>query len=124
VFFEAPHRMAECLADLAALVPDRQIMIGREMTKLHEQYLCGRPAELLVQLRDAGQLRGEFAVVLSGAGADAVAPDIRRTMTVLARELPPAQAARLGAELLGVGKRELYALALELRPPGPGEDSA
>jgi 16S rRNA (cytidine1402-2'-O)-methyltransferase len=124
VFFEAPHRMAECLADLATLVPDRQIMIGREMTKLHEQYLCGRPAELLAQLQEAGQLRGEFAVVLSGAGADAVAPDVRRTMAVLTRELPPAQAARLGAELLGVGKRELYALALELRPPGAGEDSA
>ena len=124
VFFEAPHRMAECLADLAALVPDRRIMIGREMTKLHEQYLWGRPAELLAQLQDAGQLRGEFAVVLSGAGDGAVAPDVRRTMTVLARELPPAQAARLGAELLGVGKRELYALALELRPSAPEEDSA
>lgn len=122
VFFEAPHRMADCLADLAALVPDRQIMIGREMTKLHEQYLCGRPAELLARLQAAEQLRGEFAVVLSSAGADAVAPDVRRTMAVLGRELPPAQAARLGAELLGVGKRELYALALELRPPAPEGD--
>jgi 16S rRNA (cytidine1402-2'-O)-methyltransferase len=115
VFFEAPHRMAECLEDLDAVVPGRNIMIGREMTKLHEQYLCGPPAELLVRLRDAGQLRGEFAVVLPGAGAAAVAPDVRRTMAVLARELSPAQAARIGADLLGVGKRELYALALELR---------
>jgi 16S rRNA (cytidine1402-2'-O)-methyltransferase len=115
VFFEAPHRMAECLEDLDAVVPGRNIMIGREMTKLHEQYLCGPPAELLVRLRDAGQLRGEFAVVLPGAGAVAVAPDVRRTMAVLARELSPAQAARIGADLLGVGKRELYALALELR---------
>jgi 16S rRNA (cytidine1402-2'-O)-methyltransferase len=115
VFFEAPHRMAECLADLDAVVPGRAIMIGREMTKLHEQYLCGRPAEMLAQLRDAGQLRGEFAVVLPGSGAAAVAPDVRRTMAVLARELPPSQAARIGAELLGVGKRELYSIALELR---------
>jgi 16S rRNA (cytidine1402-2'-O)-methyltransferase len=123
VFFEAPHRMAECLEDLARVAPDRQIMIGREMTKLHEQYLCGRPAELLARLHDAGQLRGEFVVVLSGAGSAPVAPDVRRTMAVLARELSPAQAARIGAELLGVGRRELYALALELRPPD-GADEA
>jgi len=125
VFFEAPHRMAECLADLATVVPDRVIMIGREMTKLHEQYVCGTPAELLTRLREAAQLRGEFAVVLPGSGAAAVPPDVRRTMAVLARELPPAQAARLGAELLGVGKRELYALAMELRGslamPGGGD---
>ena len=117
VFFEAPHRMAECLADLDALAPDRSIMIGREMTKLHEQYICGTPADLLAKLRDAGQFRGEFAVVLPGTGAGAVAPDVLRTMAVLARELAPAQAARIGAELLGVGKRELYALAMELRGP-------
>jgi 16S rRNA (cytidine1402-2'-O)-methyltransferase len=123
VFFEAPHRMAECLEDLALVAPARQIMIGREMTKLHEQYLCGRPAELLARLHDAGQLRGEFVVVLSGAGSAPVAPDVRRTMAVLARALSPAQAARIGAELLGVGRRELYALALELRPPA-GADEA
>lgn len=117
VFFEAPHRMAECLADLNAVVPERSIMIGREMTKLHEQYVCGTPADLLAKLRDAGQFRGEFAVVLPGTGAAAVAPDVRRTMAVLARELAPTQAARIGAELLGVGKRELYALAMELRGP-------
>lgn len=119
VFFEAPHRVAECLEDLDGLVPERVLMIGREMTKLHEQYLCGRPAELLARLRDGGHLRGEFAVVLPGSGSDAVAPDVRRTMAVLARELSPAQAARIGAELLGVGKRELYALALELRGEPP-----
>jgi 16S rRNA (cytidine1402-2'-O)-methyltransferase len=117
VFFEAPHRIAACLADLAALDPAREIMIGREMTKLHEQYVCGLPATLAQSLAEAGQLRGEFVVVLPGASASAAAPDVLRTMRILARELPPAQAARVGAELLGQSKRELYALAVRL-----GED--
>ena len=119
VFFEAPHRMADCLEDLSALVPDRSIMIGREMTKRHEQYLCAPPAALLAQLREAEQLRGEFVCVLPGGGEDAAPADVRRTMEVLARELPPAQAARIGAELLGIGKRELYALALAIRQAAP-----
>lgn len=115
VIFEAPHRIAECLRDLATVLPDREVMIGREMTKRYEQYLRGTSADLLQRLTTADQLRGEFVIVLAGATGAALAPDVRRTMDVLARELPPAQAARIGAELLDVGKRELYALALELR---------
>lgn len=117
VFFEAPHRIAACLEDLAALDPAREIMIGREMTKLHEQYVCGLPGALAQTLADAGQLRGEFVVVLPGASGSAVQRDVLHTMRVLARELPPAQAARIGADLLGQSKRELYALAVRL-----GED--
>jgi len=119
VLFEAPHRVAECLTDCATLLPDRELMIGREMTKRHEQYLCGVPAELLTRLRDAEQLRGEFVIIIPAAETGAVAADVRRTMEILCRELAPAQAARLGAELLGTGKRELYALALALRGEAP-----
>lgn len=119
VFFEAPHRVAECLEDIAQVLPGRRLMIGREMTKLHEQYLCGAPLVLLEQMRQAEQLRGEFVCVLEGGGAAAGAQDLHRTMEILCRELPPAQAARLGAQLLGRGKRELYQIALTL--PGQGE---
>jgi 16S rRNA (cytidine1402-2'-O)-methyltransferase len=119
VLFEAPHRVAECLADCATLMPARELMIGREMTKRHEQYLCGVADTLLAQLRGAEQLRGEFVIVIPAAAADAGAGDARRIMEVLCRELAPAQAARLGAELLGIGKRELYALALSLRDEDP-----
>jgi 16S rRNA (cytidine1402-2'-O)-methyltransferase len=123
VFFEAPHRVAACLADIAELVPERQLMLGREMTKRHEQYVCGTAGELLARLEAADQLRGEFVVVLTGAGATTLSRDARHTMQALARELPPAQAARLGAELLGRSKRELYALAVELRPPGASDST-
>ena len=114
VFFEAPHRMADCLEDLAGMVPERRLMIAREMTKRHEQYLCDRPARLAAMLESADQLRGEFVCVLEG-GREAAAPaEVHRTMEILCRELPPAQAARIGAQLLGRKRRELYALALQV----------
>lgn len=114
VFFEAPHRMAGCLEDLAVLLPERRLMIAREMTKRHEQYLCDLPARLAELLESAEQLRGEFVCILEG-GREAAAPvQVQRTMEVLCRELPPAQAARIGAQLLGRRRRELYELALRL----------
>jgi 16S rRNA (cytidine1402-2'-O)-methyltransferase len=120
VFFEAPHRIAACLADLAELAPERSLMVGREMTKLHEQYLCGRPGELLARLREGDHLRGEFACVLAANPEGAAAADVARTMALLARELPPAQAARIGAALLGRPRRELYDHVMRLR--GGAED--
>lgn len=117
VFFEAPHRMAAVLADLVELAPQRRLLVGREMTKRHEQYLCDLPGAILQRLTDSNQLRGEFACVLEGGEAAPGAADVRETMAVLCRELPPAQAARLGAQLLGRNRRELYELALSLKAP-------
>jgi 16S rRNA (cytidine1402-2'-O)-methyltransferase len=115
VFFEAPHRMAATLEELHRLAPQRRLMIGREMTKRHEQYLCNVPAELLAALSAGEQLRGEFVCVLEGGPRSSASVDVRRTMEVLVRDLPPAQAARLGAQLLGRTRRELYDLAMSLR---------
>ena len=118
VFFEAPHRIAATLDELERLAPRRRIMLGREMTKRHEQYLCGTPGELGARLAAADQVKGEFACVVEAADRETPAADVRHTMEILGRELPPAQAARLGAQLLGRNRRELYRLAMELRPQG------
>jgi len=115
VFFEAPHRMRECLADIADLAGGRRVFIGREMTKRHEAYLCGHAQVLLDELDANDQWRGEFVCVLEGQADDRTPADVRHTMSVLCRELGPAQAARLGAALLGAKKSELYDLALTLK---------
>ncbi len=117
VFFEAPHRMAGCLADVAAVAPGRRVFVGREMTKRFESYLCAEPDALARVLEEGGQLRGEFAVVLEGPNEApaTTALGVRETMTALCRELKPAQAVRLGAELLGQPRCELYELAVQLR---------
>lgn len=121
VFFEAPHRMSALLEDLVRLAPGRRLLVGREMTKRHEQYLCAEPAALLETLSAQEKFRGEFVCVLEGAEQQAVPSEVARIMEVLAAELAPAQAARIGARLLGRKRRELYDLALSLGR-GPADE--
>jgi len=117
VFFEAPHRLRACLSDLAELGAGRRIFVAREMTKRFETYLCAEPALLIEQMDAAGQWRGEMVCVLEGAGSDRSAESRERIriMQILGAELAPAQAARIGALILGVKKAELYDLARQQR---------
>jgi len=111
LFFEAPHRLRECLLTLQALAPERRVFIAREMTKRFETYLVGIPSTLVQTMDEADQWRGEVVCILEGA-ADSVAGtgEQKRIMRILADELPPAQAARIGARILGMKKKDLYRL--------------
>jgi 16S rRNA (cytidine1402-2'-O)-methyltransferase len=62
VLYESPHRILKLLEDLSALDPERRCLLGREMTKVHEEFLEGRPAELLTELVGRTKLLGEFTV--------------------------------------------------------------
>jgi 16S rRNA (cytidine1402-2'-O)-methyltransferase len=68
VFFEAPHRVRNTLEAVLAVLGDRQISVGRELTKLHEETVRGIVSDVLAQLP---RPRGEFTVVLAGAEDDA-----------------------------------------------------
>ena len=63
VLYESPHRIRKLLAELDAQLPDADIFVAREMTKLHEEYLCGKPAALSGTVPDE-KVRGEFVVVV------------------------------------------------------------
>jgi 16S rRNA (cytidine1402-2'-O)-methyltransferase len=63
VVFESPHRVRRSLQLMAEVLPDRQVAIGRELTKVHEEVLRGTPAEILAELGD--QARGEFTLVIA-----------------------------------------------------------
>jgi len=118
VFYEAPHRVMETVADLVELLePQREIVIARELTKMFEQIermpLAAAPAWLAA---DANHQRGEFVLVVSAPppreGMDAEA---ERVLTALLAELPVKQAAKLAAEITGQPKNALYARALQLK---------
>ena len=120
VFFEAPHRIAESLEDLAAgFGQTRRAAVARELTKVFETVYRGTLAELGTQARsDSNFTRGEITVVVEGApraAADA-APraQLDETLRVLLSELAPSKAAALAARLTGAKRNEAYARALEL----------
>jgi 16S rRNA (cytidine1402-2'-O)-methyltransferase len=127
VFFEAPHRIAESLEDLAAgFGAARRAAVARELTKVFETVYRGTLAELAAQARsDANFSRGEITVVVEGAPrADAQQgprEQLDATLVVLLAELSPSKAAALAARLTGAKRNEAYARALELAMPPPGD---
>lgn len=118
VFYEAPHRIVETVQALAdAFGPERRLLIGRELTKLHESLhrctLAEGPAWLA---GDANRQRGEFVLVVEGAsGAASSDGDQDALLRVLLQEVPVKTAAKLAAALTGASRNALYARALELK---------
>lgn len=130
VFFEAPHRIEECLADLAAVFgADRQAAVARELTKAHETIYRGTVSELAaLASTEPNFARGEITLVVHGAPqtqAKADAVELERVVTLLLRELPPSRAAALAAQLTGARRNDAYSVAMRLARPGgeePGEE--
>ncbi|MBN8475025.1 16S rRNA (cytidine(1402)-2'-O)-methyltransferase [Sulfuritalea sp.] len=118
VFYEAPHRVRETVADLVELLDGaRHIVFARELTKLFEQVASMPLAEAPAWLAaDANHERGEFVLLVSAPppreGMDA---ESERVLAALLAELPVKQAAKLAAEITGQPKNALYARALELK---------
>jgi 16S rRNA (cytidine1402-2'-O)-methyltransferase len=126
VFFEAPHRIVAALADLAGqLGAARQAVVARELTKAHETIYRGTLAELAARAQaEPNFARGELTLVVQGA-AEAAAVDetqLRRAVTLLVKELPPARAAAIAAQLTGASRAAAYALAT--RRAGGAESGA
>ena len=119
VFYEAPHRIVECVADLHSVFGDeRQIVFAREITKLFESIHRCSLAETLAWLNaDPNNQRGEFVLLISGAaekqeGLDAEA---ERVLALLLQEMPLKRAVQLEVQITGAGKNELYQRALEIK---------
>jgi 16S rRNA (cytidine1402-2'-O)-methyltransferase len=118
VFFEAPHRIRATLADLAAeFGPEREAVVARELTKAHESIYRGTLAELGVAAAGAEHFeRGEITLLVAGAavaeGDSADPAQLRRTVDILLKELPPGRAAAVAAQLTGATRAAAYALAM------------
>jgi 16S rRNA (cytidine1402-2'-O)-methyltransferase len=119
VFYEAPHRVVEAVADLTtALGGSRRIVIARELTKLFESiHECPLGEAEAWLAANPDRVKGEFVLIVEGAqpDADAEAAEAKRTLEILLAELPVKQAAALAAKITGARKNELYALALEMK---------
>ena len=111
VFFESPHRILETLNNLAEL-SNRQVLLGRELTKQFETIEIGTANEIIERGIEA---RGEFVLIVElGAQTDASPAEHRRVLKILLAELSPSQVARTAAAILNTKKSVLYDLALEM----------
>ncbi len=114
VFFEAPHRLRACLEDVEELFGDASLVIGREMTKLHEEFLRGSARHLLDHLPESG-VKGEITVVLGAAAPDkleasgeTLGDEIRRIMAE--QGLEERAALKMAARGRGMNRGEAYRL--------------
>jgi len=117
VVLEAPGRVAQLLADLAAVCDDRQVAVCRELTKLHEEVWRGSLDDAVDAFADR-ELLGEVVVVLGGAAPPETPDDDTIGAAVedrLAAGDTPRQAADAVAGALGVARRRAYSIAIERR---------
>jgi 16S rRNA (cytidine1402-2'-O)-methyltransferase len=118
VLFEAPHRIGKTLEELAsAFGSGRAAVIARELTKLHEHVYRGTLAELQQRAQqDTDLARGEITIIIAGAPEERVgdASLLARALPLLLKDLPPARAAAIAAQLSGVPRRAAYEQALQL----------
>lgn len=124
VLYEAPHRIAACLADLATVLgAERPVVITRELTKLFEQVHRCKLGEAVAWLEaDANRQRGEFVLVVEArmeAQAETLDAGAEEVLRLLLDELPPTRAAKIAAKITGAPRQALYdrALAIESKSP-------
>lgn len=123
VLYEAPHRLMETLADLRDALGDRPMVAARELTKLHEEFVRGTPAELLRHFETKAP-RGEFVLVVQGAPEQVAAVDpADLTPGALAAAVAALEAEGLDrkaamkevAHRYGLSKRDVYQALLEMK---------
>jgi 16S rRNA (cytidine1402-2'-O)-methyltransferase len=119
VFYEAPHRIVETLADVVEVLGEaRHVVVAREVTKLHEEFLRGRAGEALENLKSRAAVKGEITLLIAKAGEEDVRvgtdafvrPSIRqRVDQIMAQENVDEKAAlKKVAKERGVSKSEAY----------------
>ena len=115
IFYEAPHRIVETLRDIAEVLgPERHIVIAREVTKLHEEFLRGRADTVLEQLQQRGDIKGEITLLIGKA--EDVSQAHRPTQQIAQRvrelmrsgELEEKVALKQAAREFGLSKSEVY----------------
>src|SRR5271170_3467914 len=116
VFYEAPHRLLETLSDVSGVLGEaRHVVVAREVTKIHEEFLRGRAGEILEQLKARGEVKGEITLLIAKAeeGATPAASETvsvaQRVREIMAAENADEKAAlKKVAKERGIGKSEAY----------------
>jgi 16S rRNA (cytidine1402-2'-O)-methyltransferase len=118
VLYEAPHRILKTLQDLLAVVGDRrEIVLARELTKIHEEFWRGNIAEAIDLYTNERQPKGEYTLVIEGAAETSLinsqAELKQELQQLLAQGMTRSQASRQLAKLTSLSRREIYQLEID-----------
>lgn len=115
VFYEAPHRILETLADVADVMGARPVVVARELTKLHEEFLRGTAREVRATLETRSAVKGEITLLIGRGEAPAAADGdaAEQVARMVAGGVPRMEAIKTVARERGLGKREVYRLVAE-----------
>ena len=115
IFYEAPHRLIEALRDVVdVLGPDRHVVVAREVTKLHEEFLRGSAQDVLQQLDNRGEVRGEITLLIGKAEQSASTPAASKSVAqrihelVSSEKLDEKSALKQAAREFGLSRSEAY----------------
>jgi|SRR5262249_43545599 len=114
IFYEAPHRIRETLEDVVGVLgAERHVVVAREITKIHEEFLRGTAAEVLEVLKSRGEVKGEIVLLIGPPIAGRILPgtvSVRERVQQLMRDkkLDEKAALKKVAKELGISKSEAY----------------
>jgi len=110
IFYEAPHRILDALTDIETALGNRPVVVARELTKLHEEYLRGTASDIRAQLASRDAIRGEFTVLIGKATrADVDATPLDRAVeSCIQSGMSRMEAMKLVARQRGISKRDVY----------------
>jgi 16S rRNA (cytidine1402-2'-O)-methyltransferase len=109
IVYESPHRIIESLEDIDAVLPGCPLVLARELTKVHEEFLRGTPRSTLEILQARPSIKGEITLVLSPKTEQSAASDpIAEVAKLEASGIDRMEAIKTVARQFGLGKRDLY----------------
>ena len=114
VFYEAPHRIKESIEDVVAVLgPERHIVVARELTKMHEEFLRGTAGQVVADLKERGDVKGEITLLIGKFEVSAQLPAAasvgqRVTLAMQADGVDEKTALKKVAKEMGIGKSEAY----------------
>lgn len=110
ILYEAPHRILQTLEDIEQALGDRRVVIARELTKMHEEFLRGTPAELRAALAARDAIKGEMTVLIAKAEHPAVddTPIPEAVNRLVQQGMPRMEAMKTVARNRGLSKRDVY----------------
>lgn len=115
VAYESPHRILDSLSDMQEILGERQMVLARELTKIHEEFLRGTPGDIRQLLLQRNSIKGEMTILIAPSEKKDQIDDPLSEVHRLENEegLDRMEAIKAVAKQLGLPKREVYRLAAE-----------